>query len=154
LSEANATKAYNIALRRIKDMIGTDGITNNFQLEQGGKKLFGDKFNGVYTSSKFMKRLSHKKPYMIVNTSPTGSNDDRYFLHWVPIVLLPNNKLIGYDSFGRDIKTILHMKKGGAKFNNSKRDAEQRDEQEDCGTRSLAWLLIYDNWGIETARKI
>lgn len=112
--------------------------TSNKELEELGKAFLGKKFKGVYSSDN-----APKKPgYYIVNLDPSHMPGS----HWV--ALFRNNRgAYVYDSFGR--KGILPFK---ATYTES--DPEQLTISTNCGARSLAWLILVDNWGIKKGLKI
>lgn len=121
-------------------------------LEKVGKKLFGIKFKGVFPSDKIPK-LNDLSPYCILNLDSSYEGGS----HWIALVKLPNEKgALFYDSFGRDYKKIIPevMLSGNGRIKNTEDDAEQEIEQEDCGQRCLAFIMLYDKKGEKMARQI
>ena len=63
-----------------------------------------------------------------------------------------------FDTFRRDIKTLMpefHTRARTQGYNiikaNKKYEYEQGVKQNDCGLRSLAWLILAESKGIKTA---
>lgn len=117
-----------------------------------GHKLLGVKFKGVYPSDKIPK-LNELAPYCILNldrSTEAGS-------HWVALAKIPNSDdSILYDSFGRSHKQILpslEFSGNGSIFSDTD-DAEQRVEQNDCGARSLGFLVFFDRYGVKDSMLI
>jgi hypothetical protein len=124
-------------------MVG-DTSTFDFQLEEAGRKLFPGQWSGVFSADTI--KFKPGKPYAIANLDKLGQAGS----HWV--ALFKKGKTVHvYDSFGRMSSKILPSL-GGAK--DSDLDAEQREVELNCGSRSLAWLLVVKKYGIESALKI
>jgi hypothetical protein len=109
-------------LRVFCEFLNTESTTNEDQLNHAGKQAFGNKFNGVFAANeKFPLR-----GYSIINTLPRNTPGE----HWLAIC---NGYL--YDSFGRDRSN----------------DPEQKIEESNCGQRCLAFIEVYDRFGLDTA---
>ena len=119
-------------------------VTNSTDLHRVGKQLLGDKFIGVF-SSDMIPKLTAKTPYCIVNVDSSDMSGS----HWMSVVKSARNETILYDSFGRShVKIIPSLKKSGnGKIIDTDLDKEQKISQEDCGARSIAFLLFYDKYG-------
>lgn len=140
MSRNKADKTYNQILNDyIYPLIGRD-VTYDFQLMNIGKMLFDNKFKGVYPSDKIPK-LTHKQPYAILNLDKSHEGGS----HWVAVVKLKNGDIMLYDSFGRPHTTIIKslITSGNGSVINSELDAEQKIEENDCGARSLAFILTH-----------
>ena len=150
--ERKANKIYDLLLDRIiKYHTLTNGTTYLSQLDEIGKHLLKDKFMGVYPSDKIPK-LTKKQCYCILNLDNSSESGS----HWVSLALDLKGNSMFYDSFGRDYKEIipnLEYSKNG-KVINTELDAEQGILQQDCGSRALAWLLLYEHWGAKVAKQI
>ena len=92
--------------------------------------------------------------YSIINT------DNGVGIHWVSVYQY-HNKVYVWDSFGKDIKTLMpefHARARAQGYNiikaNKKYEHEQEVNQNDCGLRSLAWLILAERKGIRFARQI
>jgi hypothetical protein len=137
-----------ITVKEIEKMVGHNKGTYSDELEKVGKKLFGKKFDGVYSADNY--RLKKNK-YFIVNLDKVRQPGS----HWIAIATDNKNRAYLYDSFGRDTKEIIDVSGNGNNGTyDAEHDAEQDDKEENCGQRSLAWLFIYDKWGKETAMQI
>ena len=123
--------------------------TDNFGLMQVGKQLLGDKFAGVYSSDQ-RPALSKKKPYAILNTKPASSGGE----HWVGLARIPSTgKLMHYDSFGRSHEQLFPSRWEDEAID-TELDIEQDELTTECGQRSLAWLLLFDQLGSSAAKMI
>lgn len=138
---------YNKILKDIVKPISGDKTTYLSELLRIGKKLFGVKFKGVFPSDKIPK-LNDLSPYAILNLDKSTESGS----HWVAIAK-HGDKTYLYDSFGRrDTQIISNLQfTGNGKIINTDNDAEQKVEEMDCGARSIAFLLFFDNWGPECA---
>lgn len=117
------------------------------QLNVTGKQLLNGKFHGVYPCDKIPK-LTESSPYAILNLD----NSKQRGSHWISIAKNGDNTVV-YDSFGRNhIKIIPSLKlSGNGNIINTDDDAEQKMNQNDCGARSITWLILYDKWGNDLA---
>lgn len=81
----------------------------------------------------------------IVNQDKAGEPG----IHWFAVVK-SNNKLYGYDSYGRMMDKYIHKK-----VINDQQDREQLlYNEENCGLRCLAWIHCYEKYGIRETMKI
>ena len=130
-------------------MMGKKTTTDNFELVQAGTQLLGDKFAGVYSSDQ-RPALSKKKPYAILNTKPTSSGGG----HWVALARMPSTgKIMHYDSFGRPHQQLFPSRWEDEAVD-TELDVEQDERTTECGQRSLAWLLLFDQLGSSAAKMI
>lgn len=67
--------------------------------------------------------------------------------HWIAMVC--NDKMIIYDSFGRKTRDILPN--FNKEYINAQDDAEQNINEENCGSRCVSFLNVYDKLGSEYA---
>lgn len=135
-------------------------VTNNIQLNQYGKKYFKKKWLGVFSVDshiqKILDNISSGLNYGIINTDKSAGKG----IHWVAFIYdTQKNKFFIYDSFGRNSSTLIktfisNIKKRDSKFKDSKKDAEQRNVEMNCGQRSLAWLMFAQKFGLTKAMKI
>ena len=96
--------------------IGTNSTTLEGELRECGRELLGQNFGGV-----FAKGENHpKKKYCVLNTGSrkTGGR------HWYAVS--PDGSV--YDS----------LKRNG--FCN---DVEQKDDEKNCGSRAIGWMLLH-----------
>ena len=89
---------------------------------QLGKRLFKDKFHGVYPPD-HLPVLTKEKPYAILNLDKSTESGS----HWVAIAKV-NDETYIYDSFGRKNQQIIPSlsKSGNGKIEDTDRDAEQK----------------------------
>ena len=152
-NEKNAEKLYyTILTKQIYPLVGQKS-TYMTDLDKAGRKLLGIKFRGVYASDR-IPVLNDLKPYCILNLDKsTGSGS-----HWIAVAKYPNkNEILVYDSFARTAKKIIPslLSSGNGKIINSDlSDSEQNIIETDCGARSLAYLVVADKYGLNTAKLI
>lgn len=147
--ELYADNLYKYILKNIvKTLLGT-GTTYSNDLERVGEQMLGRKFGGVYASDVKL-NLSDNSPYAIINLDKS----DEPGSHWIAVAK-ENEHLYCYDSFGRQTKHIIpSLLKHGLKVITVDKDAEQRVEQNDCGQRSISFLLVFENFGSGVAKLI
>ena len=121
-----------------------DKVTNSTDLHKVGKQLLGNKFIGVFPSD-MIPKLTLKTPYCIVNVDNSSMSGS----HWMSVVKSARCETVLYDSFGRShVKIIPSLKlSGNGRIIDTDLDAEQKISQEDCGARSISFLLFYDKYG-------
>ena len=130
-------------------MMGKNTTTDNFELMQAGKQLLGDKFAGVYSSDQ-RPAPSKKKLYAILNTKPTSPGGE----YWVGLARMPSTgKIMQYDSFGRSHQQLFPSRWEDEAVG-TELDVEQDERTTECGQRSLAWLLLFDQVGSSAAKMI
>ena len=128
-------------------LVGEQTTTDDFELMQAGKQLHGDKFAGVYLSDQ-RSALSKRKPYAILNTKPTSSGGE----HWVGLARMPSTgKIIHYNLFGRSHQQLFPSRWEDEAID-TELDVEQGERTTECGQRSLAWLLLFDQLGSSAAK--
>lgn len=126
-----------------EDMLGR-GATYDTDLDNLGKWYFGQRFAGVFASDEIP--LATNFRYCIANLDSHNEPGS----HWVAIAK-DKGKLMVYDSFGRTVTDILPDLPNAMDVD---RDAEQSDQEENCGPRALAWLMIYDLYGPTVASSL
>jgi hypothetical protein len=129
----------------VKDM-GHDGETNNHELHDQGKAYFKEHFKGVFlpkSMTDLPKILSKENDCCIFNTSSKG-------VHWVAFAR-GEDGIQYYDSFGRPFSKLFKDK---VNLTSTEEDAEQKYEEENCGQRCLAYLLIHRLHGEAISRFI
>lgn len=145
---------YNV----VEPLIGNT-TTYGSDLEKLAKSLFGIKFLGVFPSDKIPKIKSGY--YAIVNLDEADLKGS----HWVAIVGNGGSRVLVYDSFGRDARSLLpayskNVDLIGTDLHGSKKhreklkthgvldtDAEQSPDQKNCGARVITALIIFDRFG-------
>ena len=131
-------KEYEHNLMYIEDVLKTSSTTNNIQLVNLCKNLFGDLFIGVFTADKYPKHISNGEMFIINNRKNKGE-------HWVSVIKY-NNKMYAYDTFNRDIhKVSIFWKNNNWISANKNRD--QSYYEYDCGERCISWLISFHKHG-------
>ena len=141
-----AAAGYNRVLRLVRDKVGRD-VTYGATLDEMGRRLLGSSFAGVFAADE-VPALSLSAPYAIANLDRSNEPGS----HWVGLCRLGTGHTLVYDSFGRRPRSILPEAPG--RLTGTDPDAEQRTDEEDCGARSLAWILFCAHAGPEAAALI
>jgi len=153
MAEAKAEKLYRDTLKNVIYPLTGNKSTYMNDLDRVGRKLLGVKFKGVFSSDK-IPRLNDLKPYCILNLDKSTQSGS----HWVSVAKIHGeDKSITYDSFSRPAKKIIPalLNSGnGTIINSDLSDSEQKITQEDCGARSMAWLVVLDKYGVDVAKLI
>ena len=125
--EESVNQLYNEYVQYFEKQMRNKGITTASELEAQGKMMFGPDWRGIFASDQ---KLPSDGLY-IVNTDRSNQEGT----HWMGV----NADLdLLYDSFGRSKSEVLPQWKG----RETDRDAEQKQKENNCGQRCLAWLLI------------
>lgn len=146
--EKTAEAKYYDLLKEIDRKVGIGNETTYLsELDKAGRKLLGVKFKGVFPSDKIPK-LNDLKPYCILNLD----RSDQSGSHWVGLAKYGDNALL-YDSFGRKYNEIIPNIRfsGNGKIVMTDDDAEQGPLQENCGLRSLGFLVFCERYGCKNA---
>ncbi len=143
--EKKITNIYNIYLKKVKEKFPSTTYAN--QLNKYCKKYFGNKFIGVFPSDK-IKRLK-KNQSCIINTHPSNKGGE----HWCALARNKQGEYYFYDSFGRNLKQVMPKLKKiiKKKIYYDTSDAEQQDNQKDCGARCVVSLFIFYKYGMDKA---
>ena len=99
-------------------LLRNDSTTNNIELDNLGKQLFGKKWGGVYAADTVPNRVTG---YSIVNLGTMASGGT----HWVA----QTKNGYFYDSLEENGKLD---------------DIEQGFVERNCGQRAMAFLMLYD----------
>lgn len=127
--------------------IGNSEITDSKQLDECCHHFLDDtdyKFLGVFSSDRIPK-LINMNEFCIVNLDPSYKPGS----HWVSF-----SSDLFYDSFGRPLNTLLDRNNNLMKIKDTDLDPEQEIKENNCGQRSIAWILCYAFFGKEIAKKI
>lgn len=133
---------YNDFITQFKPFIGND-TTRGDDLSRKGRKIFGNRFKGVFASDE-LPNLQNNQMYIanLDTSNETGS-------HWIG-VYKKNDIHYVYDSFGRPTKKILNSLHGhGKTIKDTEYDAEQSKSEDNCGLRSMVALYMFDNFDPE-----
>lgn len=127
-----------------------NSITWSDTLNTVGNLLFDANFIGVYTSD-MIPKLNKRPSYCIVNLDTSNERGS----HWVAVAKIRNGTAIVYDSFGRSHTVILRqLKRHFKRIKDTELDAEQTDDETNCGLRSMSWLCVLHYHGAKIALTI
>lgn len=121
-----AERLFHLILPLIYELVGHKEATEELELTKVGKELFGENFLGVFGRGETTS-VAGKGEMKIINNIRRGEGGE----HWVAVY-----EDILFDSFGRAHFFPEHEGK------ETEYDVDQRDEQEDCGQRCLAFLCV------------
>lgn len=120
---------YNEYLQIIENDIGNT-TTTNFELDEYCKRIFGDRFKGVFSIDTISRLKDGECCIFNLDKSYEGGS------HWCGLYKT-NGMYIVYDSFGRRSDIL------GVPFKNVKTtedDPEQEHHETNCGQRTTAFL--------------
>jgi len=131
-------KIYNNYLEEIERFLGKDSETSNIELDSVGRKLFGKKYVGTFSSDKIPKL---KKGQMCISNLDDSTQPGS---HWVSLYCNDKGRCYFYDSFGRKVKSFKNLQKRNRQLIEAKDyDAEQTFEESNCGQRCLSILCCF-----------
>jgi hypothetical protein len=139
-----ANVLYRRLLVIVNRCIGHREVTSNFELHKCASRLMKaapNRFLGVFAADRFPSQ-ARSGDVWIANLD----THDKPGSHWVGVLQRKDDLLI-YDSFGRSNGTIFKGHGRLSAMKSTDRDAEQKVEQNDCGQRSLAWILLVSYFG-------
>ena len=142
MSKYRILKDYSQVLMKIEDILG-DGVTTNIQLDKLGYHLFGNKYLGTLSSDQFPKYIREGQCFILNTDSSKSLNKSG---HWVSFYKL-NKRLYYYDSFMRQPNKLSQFWINKKLINANRTDRDQSYKESDCGSRSLAWIVIFSKWG-------
>ena len=129
--------AYKLCLTVIEHEMGSDE-TGTDELTTVARRVFGSRYIGTFGCDQIPTVVDGES--FTVNTLPSTSSGE----HWLA-VYCDKGRLIGYDSFGRDIHHAVLE---------SEPDAEQMVHESNCGQRCLAWLCVVYALGVDDALEV
>ena len=152
MSKASATSMYKKLVEALVSHYDNETKTNT-DLIQIGRVIFEPLGNNVIRNADYSFDKMDGE-YSIINT------DNGQGIHWTAVYQERNNVYV-WDSFGRDIKKLMPEFAKRAKVQgyniitaNKRYDREQEATQNDCGLRSLAWLILAKSKGVRFASLI
>jgi len=143
--EQKANEMYEWYVRWFVESMG-DEETATGVLNEVGNKNFGRKFIGTYAQDTFPYHKLQPGQCGISNTDKCGSSGE----HWVAVArgLKQKNHLYMYDSFGRpNVLDTLPQQTLSYKLIDTELDSEQREDEDNCGQRCLAWIAVFTKLG-------
>lgn len=150
-----AETTYDRLLRKVEKKVG-DQITSQDQLDKFGTKYIPG-YQGAFARTPGLQRVDRLRTNqsLIINTTDAPGE------HWVGVYKFPRGVILVYDSFGRGFDQLFADRgraEGGRNRTKPRHalvdvedDAEQGDEEMNCGARCLAWLLVCVREGPEVA---
>ena len=135
-------KYYEQALVKIEDILGS-GVTNNLQLTKLGHELFGNDYIGTWSSDQMPKYIKENQCF-ILNTDSSRSRNKNG--HWVAFIK-SNSKLYFYDSYARPAYKLSKHWATKKMYNANTTDRDQSYKESDCGSRSMAFLVLFKKYG-------
>ena len=144
--KTRAEEHYKHILAAITKDLKLTGVAQSV-LENYARKHFDQRFLGVFPRD-MMPDLHECKTgcCFIVNNEPSTMQGE----HWLGLGKTEDGKWQCYDSFGR--RDFLRLGKGRSR--DTEHDAEQKDEEINCGNRSLAWCAVFLWHGPEMSKWI
>ena len=147
MSKYKILKDYESVLRDVEDVLGST-VTTNDQLDKLGYSIFKNNYLGTYSSDKMPARIKDNQCFILNTDSSRSANK---FGHWIGFYKLngetTNSKLYYYDSFARQKEKLSKFWKNKRMYNANKTDRDQSYEESSCGSRSMAWLIIFRKYG-------
>lgn len=139
--KSSVPKEYKKILKFVESKLGVDSTTN-FELDKFAKKSGMSKYVGTFSSDQIPEMEDGESCIVNLDDSSKGGS------HWVALYKDGDN-LIVYDSFGRSSKKILKSvhHSGNGKVKDTDYDVEQKDEEDNCGQRSLSALIYCYKYG-------
>jgi hypothetical protein len=114
------------------------------------RKFLGVKYKGTFPSD-FIPRLNDLEKYCILNLDRSTEPGS----HWVALAKDGPNTIF-FDSFGRKNTKIIPQLEfsGNGRIVDTDSDANQHIDESNCGAKCVAWLIVAEKFGIETAKLI
>jgi len=135
--EAKALKLYNQITRSVERELGTEYQWGD-KLTESAKKRIGPTFLGAFARDAINYQAMKPGDTALVNTWPQGTGGE----HWCGVGCDEKDRIIVYDSFGRDGAKLLHIK-AVVPVQNTDLDAEQKRSEVNCGPRSVSWCYLF-----------
>ena len=136
-------------LKVVEKRLG-NSTTYSDQLEVECRKLFGNRFIGVYSMDNWTPKIKKDEiQYYIINTDDSSSPGT----HWLGLISNKGDTIV-YDSFGRNLIDINSECSSINNIEMTEDDSEQDESQMNCGARCITWLIIYHLFGKECAKMI
>jgi hypothetical protein len=136
--EQKAQQMYDYLLEKMVLEVG-NGTTYSTDLYKIARKYLGGEFHGVYASD-LIPKLSKFKRFAILNLDQSNEPGS----HWIGCVFLKPKHVLVFDSFGRRSSSIIpSLLKKYSRVQDTDYDIDQRTSEDNCGARTLAWLLLH-----------
>ena len=152
--EISIEKEFNKKVKKYRKIVGVKGTWGK-ELDRVGKSIYGSNFCGIYTQNDlpWSKIKKSKCMYGILNNDIEGPGE-----HWIAFHV-KDSQFYCWDSYGRSMKEIVpvlekKLKSQRIRYKANDKDANQKNSDDDCGARCLAWLHCVKDYGIRKSMKI
>ena len=142
MSKYQILKDYEQVLMDLEDVLGS-GVTTNDQLDKLGYSIFKNDYLGTFSSDKMPKYIKNNQCFILNTDSSRSANK---YGHWIGFYKL-NWKLWYYDSFARPKEKLSKFWKTKRMYSANTTDRDQSFEESSCGSRSIAWLIVFRKYG-------
>jgi hypothetical protein len=144
---------YQALLEVMVDRVVGNGVTDDVQLDRAARRLLeldGPTFSGVFMAHELRAHSLNKqhKRFAIMNLTRSPGT------HWVALSYEGPGELLVYDAFGGLQDTPDLVMKHFPKSTRTDEDVEQDFDENNCGARSLAWLMLRLLFGRDEAECI
>ena len=147
MSKYQILKQYEQTLMDIEDILGAS-VTTDSQITYLGYKIFKNDYLGTFSSDKMPLRIKDNQCFILNTDSSRSANK---YGHWVGFYKInnktANGKLYYYDSFPRPKEKLSKFWKNKRMYNANTTDRDQSYEESSCGSRSIAWLIVFRKYG-------
>lgn len=140
---------YRLFIKKLNKMYGKNE-TIGYTVQKLARQFIGDKFIGVYSVDK-IPRIGYGK-CCIVNLD----KHDEPGSHWIALAR-QGDYIMLFDSFGRSLNKInKHIKKKNDRIEviTPERDPEQKESETNCANHCIAFLIIWNRYGMKGAKYI
>jgi hypothetical protein len=138
MDEHSVVRNYNKLTQQIKRKCGSRYMWSDV-LSECGRQVIGPSFKGCFPKDKMDYSNLRCGQTALVNTKPSTSQGE----HWCAVGCDSKNRIVVYDSFGRPGAGLLHIRGAGKQVVDTDLDPEQKEQETNCGPRSLAWCVIF-----------
>ena len=134
-----AEHIYNLILKRVENTLG-NSTTYLGQLDEFMKPRLSN-YRGTFPIDLIPNLKKNQSCIFNLDRS------DQKGSHWCSMVRLPSNEYLVYDSFGRCSKKLTKDHLKHLKLNNTELDAEQTNNEKNCGARCCSFIILHDLFG-------
>lgn len=142
-------RMYDKLLKLFVKFIPNHSGTYADDLDKFGKGIL-KQFRGVFTRDQIKDLHLNSGDSLVVNVDTSNQSGS----HWCGLYTLNPNYHLFYDSFGRNYKVLMKKSLDNLHTvaNTDITDREQKINEVTCGERSLVFLFICENMGVEYAK--
>jgi len=153
MNDLSPEQLYDHVLKYVEKRLGTNGVTTAGQLDAVCKEAFKSEWAGVFSADR-IPTLNATKCKAIYN----ADRHDEPGSHWMALYY-QDGKTYSYDSYGRNLKNdkvYKNLKRSKRlKLKQSQEfDAEQTEEESNCGARCISFLALAGTLDIKDLMKI